>query len=234
LDLAMTIKTSGVSAAPSAELVTSVDRRPLPSRVLLLLVAIVLGGLGNLANALFGLQNGNITIDWAAKHQSAWAAATYGTALTGLSLVALLAAVCVLVRGRGARWATVSLAIGSVGTFLWMVGAPILAAYLPMGTQNVISSAQANALVDYFEKHDMTQAGVAFPAFLLLLVTQITVTVALIRSRAVPLWVPIVFFAGGVVETVFAGGGPLTAVLTVPQILAEIAIGWYAYQKSKA
>jgi hypothetical protein len=50
----------------------------------------------------------------------------------------------------------------------------------------------------------------------------------------VPLWVPIVFLLGGVVETVFAGGGALTAVLTVPQIVAEIIIGWYAWRKSTA
>src|SRR6266545_1542974 len=194
------------------------DPRPPSSRTFLLLVAIVLGGIGNLVNAMYGIPGGDVTVEWAAKHPSAWAAAMYGNALLGLGLLAVLAAVCVLVRRRGAAWATVSLAVGSLGTFLLMVSAP----------------AQAAALIDYFAKHDMTQVAVAFPAFLLLLVTQLTVAVALIRSRAVPLWVPIVFLAGGVVETVFAGGGALTAALTVPQIVAEIAIGWYAWKKSTA
>ncbi len=210
------------------------DPRPPSSRTFLLLVAIVLGGIGNLVNAMYGIPGGDVTVEWAAKHPSAWAAAMYGNALLGLGLLAVLAAVCVLVRRRGAAWATVSLAVGSLGTFLLMVSAPALAVFIPIGKQNVISSAQASALIDYFAKHDMTQVAVAFPAFLLLLVTQLTVAVALIRSRAVPLWVPIVFLAGGVVETVFAGGGALTAALTVPQIVAEIAIGWYAWKKSTA
>lgn len=48
-------------------------------------------------------------------------------------------------------------------------------------------------------RHDLGQAG--FPAFLLLLIMQIAVTVALIRSRTIPLWVPILFVVGMVVET---------------------------------
>src|SRR6266545_2060196 len=207
------------------------DPRPPSSRTFLLLVAIVLGGIGNLVNAMYGIPGGDVTVEWAAKHPSAWAAAMYGNALLGLGLVALLAAVCVLVRRRGAAWATVSLAIGSLGTFLWVVAAGVPMGFLPMGKQTVISPAQASALVDYMSRHDSSQGAVAFPAFVLLLVTQITITVALIRSRAVPLWVPIVFLLGGVVETVFAGAGALTAVLTVPQIVAEIIIGWYAWRK---
>jgi hypothetical protein len=230
----MTVNTPSAGIAAASRPALADDDRPRSARMFLVLVAIVVGGIGNLFNTMFGIQNGDITLDWAAKHQSAWVAATYGSALLGLGLVALLAAVCVLVRGRGAGWATVSLAIGSLGTFLWVVSSAILVAYVPLAKQTVISSAQASALVDYFSRHDMTQVAVAFPAFLLLVVTQITVTVALIRSRAVPLWVPIVFLAGGVVETVFAGGGALTAALTVPQIAAEIAVGWYAWKKSAA
>jgi hypothetical protein len=227
----MTINTGAVSAAPVAEANTS-DQRPIRSRMFLLLVAIVLGGIGNLFATLFALPDGDFTLAWAAEHQSAWVAGLYGSALLGLGLVALLAAVCVLVRRRGAAWATISLAIGSLGTFLWVVAAGIPMGFLPLAKQTVISPAQASALVDYLTQHDPSHVAVAFPAFVLLLVTQITVTVALIRSRAVPLWIPIVFLLGGVVETVFAGAGALTAVLTVPQIVAEIIIGWYAWRKA--
>jgi hypothetical protein len=181
--------------------------------MVLVLVAIVLGGLGNLASLAFGFDEGEVSVAFAAEHPSSWAAATYGTALLGLGLIALFVAVCALVRGRGSAWATVTLAVGSIGT------------------QNVVSTDQASALLDYLHTHDLTQAGAGFPAFLLLLVAQITLTVALIRSRAVPLWIPIVFLTGGVVETLFAGNGVLTAALTIPQIAAEIAIGVYALKK---
>jgi hypothetical protein len=202
------------------------------TRMLLVLVAIVLGGVGTLVATLFAPPSGDLTLDWAANHQSAWAPGLYGNALLGLGLVAMLAAVCALARQRGAGWATVSLAIGTIGAFLWVVAAGVPSGYLPIAKQTVISPAQTSALVDYVAHHEMSQGAAGFPAFVLLLITQITVTVALIRSRAVPLWVPIVFLAGGAVETVFAGSGALTAVLSVPQVIAEIAIGWYAWQKA--
>jgi hypothetical protein len=69
---------------------------------------------------------------------------------------------------------------------------------------------------------------VAFPGFLLLLVAQIAITVALIRSRSVPLWVPILFAAGGVPAVLLAGSGMVAALVAVPQFVAMVAIGWYA------
>ncbi len=206
--------------------------RPTSTRMALLVAAIVLGGLGNLANILFGWNGDGLTVEWFASHQQAWIASTYGSALNALGLFALLVAVCVLVKGRGAAWATVSLVIGSLGTALYAVSAAIPVAFTAMGTQTVVPPAQATQLIDYFHRHELTQPAVAFPAFLLLTLTQITVTVALIRSRAVPLWVPIVFIAFGAVAIVFAASGVLTAVLTVPQIVAMVAIGWYAYRKA--
>ena len=206
--------------------------RPTTTRMALLVAAIALGGLGNLANLLFGWNGDDLTVEWFASHQQAWVASTYGNALNALGLFALLVAVCVLVKGRGAAWATVSLVIGSLGTALYAVSAAIPVAFTAMGTQTVVPPAQAAQLADYFHRHEMTQSAVAFPSFLLLTITQITITVALIRSRAVPLWVPIVFLAFGALAIVFAASGVLTAVLTVPQIVAMVAIGWYAYRRA--
>jgi Domain of unknown function (DUF4386) len=217
--------------APASEATARTSTR---TRLLLVLVAIAIGGIGNVIATLNAPPSGDSTLDWAAGHQSAWASGLFGNALAGLGLVALLAAVCALARRRGARWATVSLAIGSLGTFLFVVSSGVTTVYLPIAKQTVLTPAQTTALADYLAQHDMSQGAVAFPAFVLLLITQITLTVALIRSRAVPLWVPIVFLAGGAMETVFAGSGALTAVLTVPQIIAEIVIGWYAWQKASA
>jgi len=216
-----------------ADEATAYDRRtPLASRMLLLLVAIVLGAAGTLANVLSGYNGDEISVKWLADHPHAWVFATYGTVLSTMGLVAFLLAVCVLVRTRGATWATVGLATGAVGASLIAVGSVMPMALTGINGQNVVPPADLDKLIDYVAQHDVTAASLAFPGFLLLLVTQIVVTVALVRARTVPIWVPIAFIVGGVVETVFAASGVLTAVLTVPQLVAMVAVGWYAYRRS--
>jgi hypothetical protein len=223
--------------SPSAVGVLAVDVRrfPLPSRTILLLVAIVLGALGNLWNTLAGYSgNTDISTSWIAAHHSAWIAATYGAALNAMGIVALLLAVCVLVRSRGATWATIGLAVGTFATFLYAVATAVPMQALATNGQSVVSAVQLQSLVTYMGQHDSIQAGVAFPSFLLLLVTQIAVTVALFRSRTLALWVPILFIAGAVVQVAFADGGLLTAASIIPQTIANVAIGWYAYRRSAA
>jgi hypothetical protein len=231
----MAVNAGAVTASPSVSGAADTRRGPLPSRMLLLVVAIVVGELANLWNILAGYNGDKITVSWLSAHQSAWLPATAGPALLGIALVALLLAVCTLVRDRGATWATVALVTGGLGTAMWVVSAAVPMAARGMGTQTIVPAAQAQSLVDYLGKQaGGIDSGFQFPAFLLLLVMQIAVTGALIRSRAVPLWMPILFIVGAVVETVFASGGALTAVCTVPQIVAMVAIGWYAYRKSTA
>jgi len=201
-------------------------RYPLPSRALLLLVAIVAGVLGSTWNLLAGYWGGtDLTRQWLADHQSAWIASTYGTALEAMGLAAVLVAVCVLVRGRGAAWATVSLATGTVGLFLYAVSSAMQMQLLGLGKQTVISADQTVALLDYLHKHDTIQAGVAFPGFLLLLVAQVAITVALFRSRVLPIWVPIVFIVGAVLRVALSNGGVVSAVAAIPQAAAMVAIG---------
>lgn len=199
---------------------------------LLLVVAIVLGGIGNLANILFGYNGADVTIAWLADHQSAWAATTYGTALNALGILAVLAAVCVLARPRGSAWATVSLVTGSIGTALYAVSAAIPTAPAALATQTVVPPADAAALLDHLLAEDLTQPAVAFPGFLLLLVAQIAITVALIRSRSVPLWVPTLFLAGGVLAVLLAGSGMVAALAAAPQFVAMVAIGWCARRRT--
>ena len=216
-----TIHTAPATGDPTAAPISS-------ARGLLLVVAIVLGGIGNLANILFGYNGAEVTIAWLTDHQSAWAAATYGTALNLLGILALLVAVCVLARRRGAGWATASLVAGSVGAALYAVSAAIPVAPAALATQTAVRPAGAAALLDHILAEDLTQPAVAFPGFLLLVVAQLTITVALIRSRSVPLWVPILFLVGCVLAVVFAGSGLVSALLAVPQLVAMVAIGWYA------
>jgi hypothetical protein len=204
------------------------------ARMLWALIALVLGGVGTLVLHLGGSDHGDVSPSWLAGHPAAWAATFYGGAFAVLGLAALLVTVCVLVRDRGRTWATVSLVIGSIGAAFWAVTVAATMSVAAMGTQKIVNADQANALTAYLHEQDLSQPAVAFSGFLLLLVTQITITVALIRSRAVPLWVPVVFIAGGLLDTAFAGRGALTAALSLPQFVATVAIGWYAWQRSRA
>jgi len=90
-------------------------------------------------------------------HQSAWAGATYGDALFGIGIIALLLAVCVLVRGarrglgdgqpryrRPAHWPMAGLRRRSD------------AGARPHG-QTVVSPAATQSLISYIAKHDMIQ-----------------------------------------------------------------------------
>jgi hypothetical protein len=229
--------TTNVGAtAPSSTLDVATPERHFasPARMMFVLIAIVVGEVGNMWNILAGYNGQKITTDWLTKHPSAAAADTYGTALFAVGLVALLLAVCVLVRARGAAWATLSLVVGMIGTMFWTVSAAVPFAFAGLTKQTVISTGQANALADYLSKHDTIAGSGSFPGFLLLLIAQLAITMALIRSRSVPIWVPILFVVGAVIETAFASGGALTALCTVPQIVAMIAIGWYGYRKSLA
>lgn len=176
----------------------------------LLVGAIALGGAGQLANTLFGWNGDDLTPEWLADHRHAWIAATFGNAFLALGLIALVIAICVLVRGRGAGWATTGLVLGSVGAVL-----------------HAVSAAIPTVVADE-ARLESTQTFVALPSFLLLTLTQIVVTVALVRSRAVPMWVPVVFLVSGLLGVVFAGSGALTAALALPQIVAMVAIGWFA------
>jgi hypothetical protein len=222
----MAITTTSATAPPVAETTTS-------GRRLLLPVAIVAGWIGAVWNTLAGFSGDtDLTVSWLASHQHAWIAATYGTALNAIGIVALLLAVCVLVIRRGSAWATAALVTGMIGTALYAVASAVPMQILGLGKQTVISAAQTTSLLDYMSEHDTIQGGVAFPGFLLLLVAQILVTVALFRSRALPLWVPTLFIAGAVVQVVLAGGGVLTAVATIPETVAMVVIGWYAYRKA--
>jgi hypothetical protein len=203
------------------------------TRTVLLPIAIVAGWAGAVWNTLAGHGGDTeLTARWLADHQHAWIAATYGTALNALGLIALLLAVCVLVRRRGSAWATAALVTGALGTALYAVASAVPMQMLGLGKQTVITPAQTTALIDYVGEHDAIQGGVAFPGFLLLLIAQIFITVALFRSRALPVWVPALFIAGAVIQVALAGGGPLTAVATIPQTVAMVAIGWFAYRKS--
>ncbi len=64
---------------------------------------------------------------------------------------------------------------------------------LALHGQTVVSPAATQSLISYIAKHDTIQDSAGFPAFLLLLIMQIAVIIALIRSRTIPLWVPILF-----------------------------------------
>jgi hypothetical protein len=86
----------------------------------------------------------------------------------------------------------------------------------------------ATALLDRF-----ASGGHVFafgqPASLMVTIGGIVAAIGLIRSRAVPLWIPIVWLltAPG---TFLPSWGPFSLIAGVPSAIVGIAIGWYAYR----
>lgn len=68
----------------------------------------------------------------------------------------------------------------------------------------------------------------------MLLVAQIAVTAALFRSHVLPVWVPILFVVGAVLEVAFGSGGVPFALATISQTIATVAIGCAAHRKPVA
>jgi hypothetical protein len=150
------------------------------------------------------------------------------TAALGVSLQAV--AVMSLVRHRGALWVT-------VGAFLAWTGSSFLAATLGgwamtyyVATDPGLDRGAATALLDRLAS-DGHLFAFGQPGSLMVTIGGILAAVGLIRSRAVPLWLPIVWLltAPG---TFLPSWGPLSLIAGVPSAIVGIAIGWYAYRRA--
>jgi hypothetical protein len=153
----------------------------------------------------------------------------------GLSvmLVMLGAAVATahLVRGRGARFATAALMVGPLGALL--LGASIVA----QGTLGryvadpaAIARPSGEALLDYAARNPVPIVALSGPGSLLLLVGSALLCTALIRSRAVPLVVPLLFLAG-LLASLVVSTGLIGALVEIPSAVAVVALGEYAARR---
>ena len=135
-----------------------------------------------------------------------------------------------LVRLRGAVWVT-------VGAFLAWIGSALLAATLGgwamtyyLATDPGLDRNAATALLDRFA-HDGHLFAFGEPGSVMVTIGGIVAAVGLIRSRAVPLWIPVVWLVTAA-GTFLPSWGPVSLIAGIPSAIVGIAIGWYAYRRA--
>jgi hypothetical protein len=154
--------------------------------------------------------------------------------LTILALGALAvsyAAIAALVRGRGAAVATVAALLGGLGAFSGaivnvLVGVNLAAA----ASAHMTQQAAARFLVTTFDS--VPYQGFSAVYFLSIYAAPALMGFALWRSRSVPLWLAVLFFAGLEVAQQVASIGPVRVVLfmlpfAVAMVLLAVRI-WQA------
>jgi membrane protein implicated in regulation of membrane protease activity len=90
----------------------------------------------------------------------------------------------------------------------------------------------ATALLDRFA-HDGHLFAVGQPGSLMVSIGTILAGVGLIRSRVLPLWIPVlsILAVGG---TFLPSWGPVSLITNIPAAVVAVAIGWFAYRRVAA
>ena len=137
-----------------------------------------------------------------------------------------------LVRRRGATWVT-------VGAFTVWVGSALIAVTLGgwamtyyIATGPGLEPGTATALLDHLAR-DGHLFTIGLPGSLMVSIGTILAGVGLIRSRALPLWIPIlsILTVGG---TFLPSWGPISLITNIPTAVVAIAIGSFAYRRAAA
>jgi hypothetical protein len=145
-----------------------------------------------------------------------------------LQAVALMS----LVRRRGATWVT-------IGAFTVWIGSALLAVALGgwattyyVATGPGLDPGAAAALLDRFA-HDGHLFAVGEPGSLMVSIGTVLASVGLIRSRVLPLWIPVlsILTVGG---TFLPSWGSVSLITNIPAAVVAIAIGWSAYRRATA
>jgi hypothetical protein len=135
-----------------------------------------------------------------------------------------------LVRQRGTVWVT-------IGAFLAWIGSALLAVALGgwaltyyVATDPVLDPGAATVLLDRYATDGHT-FGFGQPGSLMISIGTIVVAIGLIRSRVVPLWLPILSFAT-VLGTFLPSWGVVSLITNLPSAVVAIALGWYAFHRA--
>lgn len=227
--------TDSMDTAAMSDSATPLTRRnPAPTRYLLGFTAAIVGGVGAVINTAYGFNGDDINLANIEKHGTMFALANgYGLALSMLTVIVAVLAVAALAPTRGSRWATAGLATGFLSSVLLCVGGGASLVLLYLTKPAAISTDAANSLVAYMNNNGSAIIPVIFPGFLLVLLTVILVTVAMLRARTIPMWVPIAFFVTSA-STVVVNTGAIGIVLSVLQQTAVAVVCWYAWRFVKA
>ena len=213
-------------------------RSPSPTiaerRAALLAVVLLLTSLVAVVGGLFWPEAGSG--DWYGYDDIApvrdrwWGLLTLMSASLVLNVPAQALAAVMLTDGRGAAWTTVGAAVMWLGTGLYAVGVAGWAATYYFLTDPTFDADRGAALLERVEDDPRLFAAAVAGAVLVALGT-VTQAVGLLRSRAVPRWVPILSLA--IVLTFFLPGeGVLGLVFGLPVAVASTAIGYFAWRRA--
>jgi hypothetical protein len=159
-----------------------------------------------------------------------WALLTTLSVGLVLGVPAQALAALLLTWGRGAMWTTVGAVLMWLGTGLYAVGVGGWAAVYFFGTLPQLGVASGTRLLDAVAD-DPRLFAVALPGAALVALGTVVQAVGLLRSRALPRWVPILSLAI-VLTFVVPGSGVVGALAGIPLAVAAIAIGYYAWRSA--
>lgn len=159
-----------------------------------------------------------------------WWGLLSGLAVNGLVTVVLQAlAALVLVRARGSAWVTTGAVLMLVGIALQAVGVAGWASAYFYATDPGLDPAVGRAVVDAANADQGHLFGLLVPGALLVVVGTVAQSVGLLRSRAVPRWVPWALLVT-VLTLVVPGSGAWGLVTSVPMAVGAAALGFLAWR----
>lgn len=131
-----------------------------------------------------------------------------------------------LVRARGAAWATTGGIIMWIGTALYAVGAAGWAAAYYFATAPGVDP----SVIDRINDDSAHVFGVMIPGALLVAVGTVIQAVGLWRSGAVPRWIPLLWLT--IVATFVVPGNGIAGLITaVPMTAASLGTAYYAWRR---
>ncbi|MEU4395489.1 hypothetical protein [Kribbella sp. NPDC023855] len=131
-----------------------------------------------------------------------------------------------LVRARGAAWATAGAVILWIGTALYAVGGAGWAAAYYFATAPGVDP----SVIERVNDDSAHVFGVMVPGALLVAVGTIVQAVGLWRSGAVPRWIPVLWLT--IVATFVVPGNGIAGLLTaVPMTAASLGTAYYAWRR---
>jgi hypothetical protein len=159
-----------------------------------------------------------------------WALLTVMSASLVLNVPAQALAAVALTRGRGAGCTTVGAALMWLGTGLYAVGVAGWAATYYFATDPAFDRDGGAALLELVED-DPRLFAAAIPGAVLVALGTVVQAVGLLRSHALPTWVPILSLTI-VLTFLLPGEGWLGLVFGLPVAVAGTALGWFTWRST--
>jgi len=152
----------------------------------------------------------------------------FGGLANTIMTISLAIATCVLVQKRGSVWATVGAASTLLGGLLFGAGVAAEGAAMGYAGDPAALSPQAGqALLTYINHHPQFYVASIAPGYMLSTLGAVVISVALIRARSVPLWIPLALLVGTAAD--FAAPIQFGWIAAVPLVLAFVGMGWFVW-----